>query len=79
MAFELLDFTMQGRKRQPGEQTEFRRVRVLQRFRWNGRLLCQRIDRCRARDGSYNAMVLDGGGSSSRVYIMDHEIVTIVD
>jgi hypothetical protein len=77
MAFENLDFAMQGRKPRPGEQAEFRRVRVWQRFRLDGDL-CQRIDRGRDRLGPYNAVSLDGGGSPKRIHILDHEVVTIV-
>lgn len=78
MAFEILDFAIQGRKPQVGEQAEFRRVRVRQRFRWNG-YTCQRIDRSRDRLGPYDAVSLDGGGGPKRIHILDHEVVEIVD
>ena len=72
-----MDFAIYGWKRRPGDRTEFKHVRPLQRFRWNGDL-CQRIDRSRDQLGPYNAVVLDGGGSPRRVHILDHEIVEII-
>jgi len=62
-----------------GDTVRFGRVFILQRFRWNGGLLCQRIDRGRDALGPYNAVVLDGGGSPRRVHILGHEKVEIVD
>lgn len=61
-----------------GEEIEFRRVFILQRFRWNGDL-CQRIDRSLDRLGPYNAVVLDGGDAPKRVHVLGHEKVKVVD
>lgn len=60
-----------------GEQVHFRRVFILQRFRWNGDI-CQRIDRSRDQLGPYNAIILDGDDSPKRVHILDYEKVEIV-
>jgi len=79
LVFEHLDWSIYGRKPQAGEETKFRHVRVLQRFRWNGGLLCQRIDRSRDALGPYNAVVLDGDDGPKRVHILGHEKVEIVD
>jgi hypothetical protein len=78
MAFQLMDFAIYGQKRRPGDETEFRHVRVLQRFRWNGDV-CQRIDRSRDRHGPYNAIVLDGDDSPRRVHVLGHEKIRVVD
>ena len=60
-----------------GDEVEFRRVHILQYFRWNGDR-CQRIDRCRDALGPYNAVSLDGGDNPKRVHILPDEKVEIV-
>jgi len=77
MAFQIMDFAIYGWKRRPGDKTEFKHVRPLQRFRRNGEL-CQRIDRSRDQLGPYNAVVLDGDDGPRRVHILSHEIVKVV-
>lgn len=72
-----MDFVVYGPKLPAGEKTEFKHIRPLQRFRWNGDV-CQRIDRSRDQLGPYNAVALDGGDSPKRVHILDHEIVEII-
>jgi hypothetical protein len=72
-----MDFVIYGQKRRPGDETEFRHVRPLQRFRRNGDV-CQCIGRARDRLGPYNAVALDGDGSPRRIHVLDHEIVEII-
>jgi len=65
-------------KPRAGDETEFRRVRIQQLFRWDGGSLCQRIDRSRDALGPYNAIILDGDDSPRRVHILGHEKVEII-
>ena len=61
-----------------GEEVEFRRVFILQRFRHNGDL-CQRIDRSLDKLGPYNAVVLGGNDGPKRIHVLGHEKVTVID